>query len=499
MNTPGTRASAGEVLAQIEHSLDLLDPHREELAPQTRLDWLRLARRVQGRVTALTTQLTAEAEHAQAAERAAGTPLASWLGIGENLSRREAAAAVLQARTIGEHPRLSDAATSGQVSPGQAQAIGRVLAEVSPRLAPEQRTQAEDLLVELAGQLDSAELSRCAGRVMAEVSPASGQSEEQRLQQIAEAAHHRRSLRFFREPGAIRFEGVLPQLDGEAFISLVSTHSEALRRTAIEARDPFAELSPDQRRADALISLLRSARKSRPESGIGQARVVVTLDYQRLLDAAAGAGRLGDGHKLSAGELRRICCDAELVPTVLGAASEVLDVGRASRLVTAGLRTALTQRDQGCSFPGCDAPASACDAHHIVPWWAQGTTSLRNLCLLCHHHHALVEPARFGTRDQWQVRIADDGLPEFLPPERLDRLRRPVRHRRLGGTGRLGGAASPGRGVSPEEDGSQDRAGNADSAQSPHRTASPDGARNPGAQPDGDARAGRRRRQSQVA
>jgi len=432
-----SRVSAGEALERIEQSLDLVDPCRDNLAPETRLAWLRMARRVHGRVQALAVQLTAEAEQHQASVRATGTPLASWLGVGENLSRREAAAAVMQARTIADYPRLGQAATDGQVSPGQAQAIARVLAEVAPRLAPERRAEAEDLLVGLAEHLDSTELSRCADRVLAELTPPDEQSQEQRLQQLAEAAHRRRSLRFFREPGVIRFEGVLPQLEGEAFVALVSAHGEALRRSAIEARDPFSELSPEQRRADALISLLRAARQTRPEPGVGQARVVVRLDYATLQAAAAGAGMIREGEALSAGELRRICCEADLVPIVLGGASEVLDVGRASRLVTPAIRMALGQRDRGCTFPGCDVPEAACEAHHLTPWWAGGGTALTNLSLLCHHHHALVEPATFGTRDQWEIRLAEDGLPEFIPPARLDRLRRPVRHRRHGGTGRL--------------------------------------------------------------
>ncbi|MEZ5090274.1 MAG: HNH endonuclease signature motif containing protein [Micropruina sp.] len=43
-------------------------------------------------------------------------------------------------------------------------------------------------------------------------------------------------------------------------------------------------------------------------------------------------------------------------------------------------------------FAGCNRPAADCDAHHIVPWQQGGATSLANLCLLCKHHHNLLEP-----------------------------------------------------------------------------------------------------------
>jgi hypothetical protein len=65
-------------------------------------------------------------------------------------------------------------------------------------------------------------------------------------------------------------------------------------------------------------------------------------------------------------------------------------VGRTRRLVTKGLRAALWQRDQGCSFPGCTIPAAWTDAHHVRHWWAGGKTSLLNTALLCRRHHTHV-------------------------------------------------------------------------------------------------------------
>ena len=172
--------------------------------------------------------------------------------------------------------------------------------------------------------------------------------------------------------------------------------------------------------------------------GAGTATVIVTLDYDRLAADAAGAGLLGANQQLSAGELRQLCCDAGLIPVVLGGESEVLDVGRSSRLVTPAIRAALIARDGGCVFPGCTVPAQLCEAHHVVPWYLGGRTALDNLVLQCHSDHGLVEPARHGTRDQWEVRIAEDGLPEFIPPLRIDPERRPLRHARHQSSARAG-------------------------------------------------------------
>ena len=166
-----------------------------------------------------------------------------------------------------------------------------------------------------------------------------------------------------------------------------------------------------------------------------RATVQVLVRYEDLVDdnIRAWAGEdARTGLPLSGDAVRRLCCDAELLPAVLGAPSEVLDVGRSRRLVTPEIRTALVLRDGCCAFPGCDVAAELCEAHHVVPWWAGGSTALSNLVLLCHSHHGIVEPARHATREQWELRIGDDGVPEFLPPRRLDSSRAPIRGSRHG-------------------------------------------------------------------
>ena len=97
-----------------------------------------------------------------------------------------------------------------------------------------------------------------------------------------------------------------------------------------------------------------------------------------------------------------------------------------------GRAQALNLRDGGCTFPGCEAPLGVCHAHHTPPWWDGGHTDLNHTALLCPHHHNLVEPSRTGPPGQrWELRIADDGLPEVLPPERVDPTRTPRRHQRF--------------------------------------------------------------------
>ena len=85
----------------------------------------------------------------------------------------------------------------------------------------------------------------------------------------------------------------------------------------------------------------------------------------------------------------RLACDSAIRRVVLRGDSEVLDLGRAQRLVSPALRRALVLRDRGCVFPGCDRPPEWCDAHHIIWWERTGTTDRENCCLLCRRHHTM--------------------------------------------------------------------------------------------------------------
>jgi hypothetical protein len=85
-----------------------------------------------------------------------------------------------------------------------------------------------------------------------------------------------------------------------------------------------------------------------------------------VLTDAVGTATLESGCPLSASATRRLACDADIIPIVLGTDSVPLDLGRAYRLVKPEQRTALVARDKGCAYPNCSAPASWCDAHHII-------------------------------------------------------------------------------------------------------------------------------------
>lgn len=182
--------------------------------------------------------------------------------------------------------------------------------------------------------------------------------------------------------------------------------------------DGERDLRPsDQRRGDALVELVRravAAGESVPTSP--KAQLVVTMDYEDLASGLRGAGTaLGGpdtGTLLAPETVRRLACNAAIIPVVLGTAGEILDQGRTHRFFTPAQTRRLWLRDGGCTYPGCSMPPHWADGHHLIHWVDHGTTDLDNAALLCERHHTIVHSRRLaghvlheadGTRVEWDL------------------------------------------------------------------------------------------------
>ena len=109
---------------------------------------------------------------------------------------------------------MADAAVSGRISVNQARAI-RAMSGLDAGCSGQPQ---EELLVELAGSMDSDRLVKAAPQVLAKVAPErAAETLERRLQRQAEAAQANRSLVFSRDNnGSVKFSGSLPLPDGQA-------------------------------------------------------------------------------------------------------------------------------------------------------------------------------------------------------------------------------------------------------------------------------------------
>jgi hypothetical protein len=179
--------------------------------------------------------------------------------------------------------------------------------------------------------------------------------------------------------------------------------------------------TPAARRADALVELVARA-VSAPEGVPRQAKtsLTVTIGLEVLSARCRGAGLTAVGEMLTAGSVRRLACDAQVIPMVLGADGEILDQGQAVRLFTPAQIRHLWMRDRRCTFPGCSKPAAWADAHHLIHWADGGPTDISNAALLCRAHHTVVHQHRYagvvvtgtagrGPRVEWDLTAGSYG------------------------------------------------------------------------------------------
>ncbi len=367
---------------------------------------------------ALLLRLVGEADAREALLHDGAPSAPAWVRHRLRISPSEAASYVRTGRALRTQlEQTAQACGAGRLGLGQAATIARTIAELPADL----RRDAERDLVAHAATFDPVVLGRLGRRMLAMADPdAEDARDGDALARAEERAARRLDLSF------------TPDGEGGSWLrGRLDPEGTAVVRAALDRLSgprPAAADGPDQRpagrrRAEALVEVCRRALAggTLPETGGDRPQVVVTVPLA-VLRAGLGTATLDDGTVLSAAAARRLACDATVVPAVLGGRGEVLDVGRARRLFAGPLRRALVLRDRGCAFPGCDRPATWCEAHHIRPWAAGGATALDNGVLLCGHHHRLVE------RGDWQVHLAADGVPEFIPPLWIDPDRRPQRN-----------------------------------------------------------------------
>ncbi len=133
-------------------------------------------------------------------------------------------------------------------------------------------------------------------------------------------------------------------------------------------------------------------------TGKTAANLVITLSFEQLQDKLKAAG-VDTGEAISAGAARRLACQAGLLPAVLGKQSQILDLGRASRLFTKAQGIALATRHTTCAAAGCQRPYAWTELHHRDLWSRGGTTNLRDAIPLCGFHHRRIHDPDFDHRE----------------------------------------------------------------------------------------------------
>lgn len=157
------------------------------------------------------------------------------------------------------------------------------------------------------------------------------------------------------------------------------------------------------------------------ETGGLHATINVTIDYLSLLGRLDKAGITAHGMPIAAANVRRMACNADIIPAVLGTKGELLDLGRTSRGFSKAQRKALAIRDRGCTVPGCHRSAATSEAHHVKPWSEGGETSVDNGLLICEYHHLQVHAGLITMKmiDGVPYLVARAGRPRGDPERNL--------------------------------------------------------------------------------
>jgi Domain of unknown function (DUF222)/HNH endonuclease len=208
------------------------------------------------------------------------------------------------------------------------------------------------------------------------------------------------------EDGAVWINGVFDPVGGAS----IRTALEPMARRS----DKHDDRCREKRMADALVDLSLHALDSGliPQQGSQRTHLQVTASLETLLGlpGAPGADMEFSPMPVSSTTVERLACDASVTRIVLDSRSAVIDVGRARRTISGAARKALNVRDRGCTWPGCERPASWTSGHHIRHWIHGGTNEPPNLTLLCYRHHWNVHEGN------WQIVRGDDGRIVTIPP-----------------------------------------------------------------------------------
>ncbi len=339
--------------------------------------------RVENQAAAIRAEALAELRRRKGGEQAE-----TVLQKGGLLSRRRARSEVETARELSELPKTSEGLRKGEIPYDNARIIARAnqRGDIDEReLVVHARTQSPDKFAITVRQHEQQ------------------RSEDDGMSRL----EHQRSRRFARvttdrDDGMTILYGRFDPITGAGIEAMLSRRVEQLWRD----EDPRNRRTPGQRMADALEDLVTQP-GGEDRGGSRGARLLLIAQYDTVHKSIGGT-RLADGTPVPAGEVRRLACDAEVLPAIFDGASQPLDVGRSRRVATPAQRVALVARDGGCV--GCGASANWCQAHHITHWMDGGPTDLDNLCLLCSRCHHRVHD------NGWQVERSTAGRFSLRPP-----------------------------------------------------------------------------------
>jgi hypothetical protein len=320
----------------------------------------------------------------------------SWIGRNCGMSSTSVADRLCVGTQLESLPKIAEALRAGEISYQSTS----LLCHLRDQLGEKRVLFNEDEMLDLARQHSVASL-RYLCRYARHVADPDGFFND------AEADYSRRRLHISQmSDGMHAIDGILDQAGGAALKTALDSLSNR--------RGPEDDRTFGQRTADALVELAHHAMDEGrlPRRNGVKPHINLTTTIEGLKgELGAGPADLELSLPISTRTLERLACDCTM-SRVLLADSMAIDVGRATRTVSAPMRRALRVRDRGCRWPGCDRQVNWTNPHHIDHWARGGPNRLPNLVLLCFFHHRLVHEGG------WQVVKVGREF-RFMPPDRV--------------------------------------------------------------------------------
>jgi hypothetical protein len=327
----------------------------------------------------------AETEHALArranvlAAAGSGAPAGDLIERAGHCSPREAQRTSRRAEVLGSLPSMSAQLGKGRIGAEHADAVATAVG----RLDDADRTTLlalDDELARAAAASTPAQFRRFVARVADQLAADRG---------LERAVRQRAAMTLSKgindDTGMYWLRGEFDPETGARLFRAIDAEVAALAKQ--QAPDDHADRQ--QLAARALVTLATSNnRAKRP----GRVELLALVDLDTIATGLRDNSvcELGDGTAIPVATMRRLACDAHIIPVVLNGDGMPLDVGRSQRLATDDQRRALRTMYRTCGIGSCDVPFDRCEIHHLDEWDAHhGETNLDRLIPACSRHHHL--------------------------------------------------------------------------------------------------------------
>ncbi|WP_224121549.1 HNH endonuclease [Nocardioides mangrovi] len=354
---------------------------------------------LKAQVAELEARLARHADDQHVGQDRGSSSTAVWLANQTRTTRAAAHAIVKLGKQLHAHPYTRAALAAGVIGRDQARVILRWVDTLPDETNAEQKTKAEQHLLDLAAEHDATALDRLGRRLWEVIDPDGADAHEAEILDRQEQAALRATyLRIWDDGhGKTHYQGVMPTLEGAAFTKIVLATMAAKHQNAVKG----SGTGPEEMGQAFSELIMRYPKDKLPKTGGLNATLLVTIPEDALLGRLEQAGTILDtGDRISAALARQLACEAGILPVVLNGKSEILDLGREQRLHSQAQRIAITLRQHGqCATEGCDR-TTGLHAHHLIEWAKGGRTDLANAIGLCHWHHMRAHDTTYDmTRD----------------------------------------------------------------------------------------------------